>query len=116
MHGVTEYWKPDVCLHHNIRTVRIHGFLGSSGLSAMAKSKATEDILNAPSTELELVNFLLKSLTKLETMMIITTKELNNLSASKKLGILCQLSSRLLAFPRSSPKAQVSINPVGRAC
>ena len=97
-------------LQQHLKTVKINGFLGSSDTSAEFET-TTESILDARDTEFVFVKFLLKNLTELETMIITTTEELNNFPALKKLDILFQLSSKLLAFPRSSTKAQVLLHP-----
>ena len=117
--GIKVYWKPDDSsvfgLQQHLKTVKINGFLGSSDTSAEFET-TTESILDARDTEFVFVKFLLKNLTELETMIITTTEELNNFPALKKLDILFQLSSKLLAFPRSSTKAQVLLHPYRPTC
>ncbi|XP_039146691.1 putative F-box/FBD/LRR-repeat protein At1g66300 isoform X3 [Dioscorea cayenensis subsp. rotundata] len=112
----TTYWKPDelsvVGLQQHLRTVAIHGILGSKSFSSTAELVPTEDILDRRRTEFEFVRFLLKNLKELETMFITPTEGLNTFSDSKKLDILFQLSSRLLSLPRSSPNVQVIIRPI----
>lgn len=97
-------------LQQHLKTVKINGFLGSLDTSAEFET-TTESILNARDTEFVFVKFLLRNLTELETMIITITEELDNFPALKKLDILSQLSSRLLAFSKSSRKAQILINP-----
>ncbi|XP_039145561.1 uncharacterized protein LOC120282773 isoform X2 [Dioscorea cayenensis subsp. rotundata] len=112
--GINAYWKPDdssvLGLQQHLKTVKINGFLGSLDTSAEFET-TTESILNARDTEFVFVKFLLRNLTELETMIITITEELDNFPALKKLDILSQLSSRLLAFSKSSRKAQILINP-----
>ncbi|KAM0941649.1 putative F-box domain, FBD domain, leucine-rich repeat domain superfamily [Dioscorea sansibarensis] len=112
--GIKAYWKPDDSsvfgLQQHLKTVKINGFLGSSDTSAEFET-TTKSILDARDTEFVFVKFLLKNLTELETMIITTTEELNNFPALKKVDILFQLFSKLLAFPRSSTKAQVLLHP-----
>ncbi|XP_039146681.1 F-box/FBD/LRR-repeat protein At5g22700-like isoform X2 [Dioscorea cayenensis subsp. rotundata] len=102
----------DVETKQHLRTVAIHGILGSKSFSSTAELVPTEDILDRRRTEFEFVRFLLKNLKELETMFITPTEGLNTFSDSKKLDILFQLSSRLLSLPRSSPNVQVIIRPI----
>lgn len=112
--GAKAYWNPDDSsifgLQRQLKTVQLNGFLGSSDTSAELEN-TTESILNTRDTEFVFIKFLLKNLTELETMTVITTEELNNFTPSQKCEILFQLSSRLLEFPRSSKKARLLIYP-----
>lgn len=100
-----DYWKSLEYLFHHISTVKICDFMGSEYIRKVATVEGT---LRKQHNEIEFVRVLLKSAVLLETLTIITTKHLNQLPTKSEL--LHKLTSELLAFPRSSPNAQVRIH------
>ncbi|KAL7000299.1 hypothetical protein U1Q18_001447, partial [Sarracenia purpurea var. burkii] len=115
-----EYWigheQDFIGLLDNLKTIKIYNFMYNLAHD-IGGSKTTEEFLEQLQYVKNFLRFLLKNSKVLERMNITMCKyvkillmppNLLNMSETKKLKLLSQLTQELLAFPRASRSAKIS--------